>query len=139
MSYVFQALVLIYSPQNSTIPCISSVFGFTSLWIYSFSSCHRFSIGLRSGDLTGVFHQFTLLSSIHCLAYNTDMCLRSLNLWPSGYTSLMNGNRVPSRILTTLHNSIKNTYPNTSSIADPCPHVHLGWMLRPVVHKTMGR
>jgi hypothetical protein len=38
--------------QNALIPSMSSAFvlGFTSLQIYSFSSCHRFSIGLKSGD-----------------------------------------------------------------------------------------
>ena len=32
--------------------------GFTSLQVYSFNSCQRSSIGLRSGDPGGVFHQF---------------------------------------------------------------------------------
>ena len=51
--------------QNALMPSMSSalVFGFTSLCIYSFSSCHSFSMGLKSGDSAGVFHQLMHLNS----------------------------------------------------------------------------
>ena len=68
----------------------------------SLSSCQRFSIGLRSGDSAGVFHQLMELSFIQSAAY-PDVCLGSLsciNLCSSGKTSVMNGTSVPSRMLT---------------------------------------
>ena len=45
--------------QNFSMPEMSSSFveGLISRLMYSFSSCHKFSIGLRSGDSGGVFHQ----------------------------------------------------------------------------------
>ena len=47
--------------QNSLIPETSSclLLGLIPRLIYSLSSCQRFSIGFRSGDSGGVFHQFT--------------------------------------------------------------------------------
>ena len=47
---------------------------FTSLPKYSFNSCQRFSIGLRSGDSGGVHHKFIFLSWRYCLAW-LEMCL----------------------------------------------------------------
>ena len=66
---VFAALRDINCFPKLTIPWISSLFlSFTSLLKCSFkSSCHKFSIGLQSGDSFGVCHQFTPLSwtSVH--------------------------------------------------------------------------
>ena len=61
---VFAALRDINCFPKLTIPWISSLFlSFTSLLKCSFkSSCHKFSIGLQSGDSFGVCHQFTPLS-----------------------------------------------------------------------------
>ena len=89
-------------PQNSSIPLISSslVFGLTSLLTYSFNSCQRFSIGLRSGDSAGVFHQLIELSRNHSFVI-LAACLGSLscmNLWLVGYTESMNGSKVLSSI-----------------------------------------
>ena len=57
-------------PQNCSIPSISSslVLGLISRRMYSLSSCHRFSMRLRSGDSAGVFHQLTDLFCSHCLS-----------------------------------------------------------------------
>ena len=49
-------------PQDCYIPSISSlVLGLISCRMYPLSSCHRFSMGLKSGDSAGVFHQFRLV------------------------------------------------------------------------------
>jgi len=61
----------------------------------SFSSCHRFSIGLQSGDSAGVFHQLTPSACRNC-ATRFDVCLGSLSCisrLPLGYTSRRNGSR----------------------------------------------
>ena len=88
--------------QNSAIPSISCSFvvGFTSLLMYSLSSCHKFSIGLRSGDSGGVCHQLIRLFSMYFFAY-FDVCLGSLscmNLWLVGKFLFRNGINVLSRI-----------------------------------------
>lgn len=84
------------------MPSINSslVFGFTSLLTYSFNSCHRFSMGLQSGDSGGVFHHKTPFASKNALAA-LELCLGSLsciNLHPFGNTFCTKGSRVPSRI-----------------------------------------
>ena len=64
--------------------------------LYSFNSCHKFSMGLQSGDSAGVLHQFTLFADKKFLAW-LDECLGSLsamNLWLVGYTSLMKDSNV---------------------------------------------
>ena len=88
--------------QKLTIPSINScfVFGFTSLLMYSLSSCHIFSIGFKSGDSAGVFHQLIPFSTMKSLA-KCEVCLRSLscmNLCDMGNFSWINGTRVASRI-----------------------------------------
>ena len=88
--------------QNSAIPSISCSFvvGFTSLLMYSLSSCHKFSIGLRSGDSGGVCHQLIRLFSMYFFAY-FDVCLGSLscmNLWLVGKFLFRNGINILSRI-----------------------------------------
>ena len=92
------------SPKTLLFLVLAALWSLVSLLsgYYSFSSCQRFSIGLRSGDSAGVFHQFTPFSSIHSLAYNNVRLgsLPCISLWPSGYTSLTKGSRVLSRILT---------------------------------------
>ena len=89
--------------QNVVIPFTSSsfVFGLATRWMYSFSSCQRFSRGFKSGHSAGVFHQLMLFSLIHfCACF--EVCLGSLsciNLWPSGQASRMKGSSVTSRML----------------------------------------
>ena len=88
--------------QKSWMPSSNSLFvlGFTSLRMYSFSSCHRHSIGFMSGLSAGVRHQFTALSSNHWRV-RAAVCFGSLswtNLWPSGYTARRKGRRDLSRI-----------------------------------------
>ena len=58
----FAALTVL---QNLRIPSTNSslVRGLTSRRINSFSSCHIFSTGLRSGDSGGVFHQLIPFAS----------------------------------------------------------------------------
>ena len=97
--------------QNLLISSISlSLFlGLMTHWLYSFNLCHKFSIGLQSGDPAGVLHQFTLFAvkkSLACL----DECLGSLstmNLWLVGYTSLIKDSNVFRSI---------SVYSNTSMI-----------------------
>ena len=88
--------------QNSAIPSISCSFvvGFTSLLMYSLSSWHKFSIGLRSGDSGGVCHQLIRLFSKYFFAC-FDVCLGSsscMNLWLVGKFLFRNGINVLSRI-----------------------------------------
>lgn len=75
--------------------------GFISRRKNSLSSCQRFSIGFRSGDSGGVFHQLISPSSRNCCACR-DVCLGSLSCmkrWWSGKTSLTKGRSVLSRML----------------------------------------
>ena len=54
----------------------------------TFSSCHKFSIGLASGLSGGVIHQLIPLLSKKSLALR-EVCLGSLSCikrWPSAYT-----------------------------------------------------
>lgn len=90
------------SSQNLEIPFTNSslVRGFTIVLRKCFSSCHSSSIGLRSGDSGGVFHQLIPFCSIKVLASRL-VCLGSLscwNRWPSGNTSWMNGSNPLARI-----------------------------------------
>lgn len=64
-------------PTVATIAATSSsfVWGLASGRIYSFSSCHIFSMGLFSGDLGHVFHHFTSFSCLQtCVRCATCMC-----------------------------------------------------------------
>ena len=75
--------------QKTLIPSTnwSLVFGFISLLRNSFSSCQRFSIGLRSGDSAGVFHQ--LISSFSNQAFALlEVCLGSLSCMNNTGSSL---------------------------------------------------
>ena len=97
----FMHLALSTVSQNCRIPSTSSalVRGFTSRLIYSFNSCHRFSMGFKSGDSAGVFHQWIAFDSMNSFPW-FDVCLGSLscmNLWLVPYTSLTRGRRVCSR------------------------------------------
>ena len=71
------------------------------LFLCTLNSCHKFSIGLRSGDSAGIFNQlmpFSSMNSFACL----DVCFGSLsciNLWPSGYTSSRKDRSVQSKIM----------------------------------------
>ena len=66
--------------QNVLIPSIKScfVFGLASLLMNSFISCHRFSMGLQSGDSAGVFHQLMEFLVKNSCAF-LDVCLGSLS------------------------------------------------------------
>lgn len=83
--------------QNSRMPSISSclLLGFTSLRMYSLSSCQTFSIGLQSGDSGGVFHQFMECSSRKCPTF-LEVCIGALSCMNRhcGRTSRMNGRSV---------------------------------------------
>ena len=106
----FMHLALSTVSQNCRIPSTSSalVRGFTSHLIYSFNSCHRFSMGFKSGDSAGVFHQWIAFDSMNSFPW-FDVCLGSLscmNLWLVPYTSLTKGRRVCSRMSVYSHLSI---------------------------------
>ena len=97
MADVLRTLLGIYSLslQNLSIPSISSSFvlGFTIFLRKCFSSCQSISMGLRSGDSGGVFHQLMPLSSMKLLARRL-VCFGSLSCWkgcPSGKVSRRNG------------------------------------------------
>ena len=88
--------------QNCTIPSISSCFvlGLTSLLQNSLSSCHIFSIGFKSGDSTGVFHQLIPWSLMKSRA-KLEVYLGSLSCMKRcelGNFAWMNGMSVWSRI-----------------------------------------
>ena len=61
------------STINSALLC-----GFTSCRMNSFSSWHMLSIGFRSGDSGGVFHQF-IPSLLKKVAACLEVCLGSLS------------------------------------------------------------
>ena len=66
--------------QNFTIPSISSCFvlGLTSLIMNFLSSRHKFSIGFKSGNSAGVFHQLIPLLVMKLRA-KMEVCLGSLS------------------------------------------------------------
>ena len=68
--------------QKSMMPLTSSslCLGFTSLWINSFNSCQRFSIGFRSGDSGGVRHQLMLFFVIQFCVW-PETCFGSCPAW----------------------------------------------------------
>ena len=103
--------------QKAKIPFTNSAFvlGFTSRRIYSFNSCQRFSIGFKSGDSAGVFHQLISLFSKKSLAIR-DVCFGSLSYiyrGSSGKTLFRKGTRVRSRIDT---NSTASIVPSNTQI-----------------------
>ena len=90
--------------QNCSIPVTSSCFdvGFTSLRKNSLSTCHRFSIGFRSGLSGGVCHQLIRFCSKNSHA-RLEVCLGSLSCmkrWWSGYTSRRKGMSGFSKMVT---------------------------------------
>lgn len=98
MYFVHFSTVTVF--QNRLIPSISSFFvvGLTSRWMNSFSSCHKFSMGLKSGDSGGVFHQLIQLLSRKS-ATKCEVCFGSLswtNLCVSKFCKY--GTRVLSKI-----------------------------------------
>ena len=97
VQYIYCISMLTVS-HNFKIPSISSCFirCFTSLLLNSFNSCHKFSVGLRSGDYAGVFHQSILLSTMKSFSL-LDICFGSL-CSVNWETCLTNGLRVLSRI-----------------------------------------
>ncbi len=99
-------LVTITVSQKERMLLLSScyVLGFISLLKYSLASCQRFSMGLQSGLSAVDFHQLILFSSMKLLP-NLDVCFRSLfcvNQWPSGYSTVMKGFKVTSRMFTNI-------------------------------------
>lgn len=90
--------------QKLLMPDINCSFvcGFISRRMNSLSSCHMFSIGLRSGDSAAVFHHSTLLSLRNFCA-RPEVCFGSLsciNRWLTGNLSLIKGNK-PVLIIST--------------------------------------
>ena len=69
-------------------------------YVHTFNSCHRFSIGLASGDSGGIFHQFIPHSAKNAAA-RRDVCFGSLScisLWLCGYTLCIDDTKCSSRI-----------------------------------------
>ena len=58
-------LILSTVCQNAIIPSVGSSF-VCGLILYSFHSCHKFSIGLQSGDSGDAIHQFIAFLEINC-------------------------------------------------------------------------
>ena len=92
-----QHLAISTVSQNSLIPAFSSslLVGFTSRLTYSFNSCHKFSMGFRSSDSGGVFHQL-IPSCVKKAVDRPDVCFGSLsyiNLCESMYVLRMKGTR----------------------------------------------
>ena len=95
---------------NASQKCLSSfdqllVFGLVSLRINYFSSCQRFSIGFKSGDSAGVFHE---LCGISGCVFRIIILHKPVNCWVSavdkGYQCLLwtyrNLSMIPSRMHT---------------------------------------
>ena len=102
MVYIFAAFFYsnCFPKPHYSVYQLLLFFGFTSLLMYSLSSCHIFSIGFKSGDSAGVFHQLIPFSTMKSLA-KCEVCLGSLscmNLCDMGNFSWINGTRVASRI-----------------------------------------
>ena len=94
--YVYITLFCCHLLQNFWIHCNSSFFVFGSdLAIFLFIWFHTISIGLMSGLSEGqTVHQLISFSSINCFG-----SLSCWNLWESGNLSLMNGRRLPLKML----------------------------------------
>ena len=89
--------------QKARIPLTSACLftGLISCLRNSFNSCQRFSIGFKSGDSGGVFHQLIFLS-VRNLCACFDVCFGSLSCmkqWWSGNMSWRNGRSVLSKML----------------------------------------
>ena len=73
------------------------VFGLVTRLICSLSSCHKFSIGLMSGDSAGVFHQLMLFLSNYSPTLR-EACLGSLSCMKRiSLLSLMKGSKPASK------------------------------------------
>ena len=92
---------------------------------HTFNLCHKFSIGLMSGDSAGVLHQYTPLLVKKSLAA-FEVCLGSLfaiNRWPSGYTDCIKGMIQDFNVKGLIHDTLKDTYPCASSLTDSSPYI----------------
>ena len=122
--------------QHFCNPSISSslVLGSILHLTYSLTSCHRFSIGFKSGDCAGVFHQIMPSWSIHSRA-NLDVCLGSLVLLhKQDILTTVNQRLQTLKMLTypsPSHHSIKNNYACSSTSANASPYMHLSRVLGP--------
>ena len=94
MSNIFFTLLNIDCAPIPSISC-SLVFGLTSLLTYSFDSCHKFSIGLRSGDSAGVFHLSLRWIVLRALMYASDHCLA----WIYGHQGILLQGRIEAYCL----------------------------------------
>ena len=120
--------------QNSWMPLTSSSFvrGFTSRRRYSLSSCHMFSIGLKSGDSGGVGHHRTSFSSKNVCA-SRDVCLGSLscmNLCPFIYER-QESSFEDICVQDGIHFSLEDADACSTTKADPRPNVDLCRVLCP--------
>ena len=143
----FLHLFLSTVPQNSIIHRINSsfVFGLTLRQIYSFSSCHKFSIGFRSDDSAGVFHQFTPL-----LLNLSAACIPWGMFWAVFLHELVTTridffNKWQQCSIKDLHEQLlqyafKRTDSSPSMFTDTSPYMYLGWMFGSkqvkTIHKT---
>ena len=121
--------------QNPFIPSISwsLVVSLASLRMDSLSSCQMFSIGLRSGDSAGVFHQLLMeLFFIQSAAYPDvfqvilhKSMLFGKNIGDEWYKGALKD--AHKQLL--LHNPLKNAHPSPSFLQYTGPHMHLSWEL----------
>ena len=106
---------------------------------FSFNSCHRFSIGLQSGDLAGVFHQLIPFSAKNSDA-NLDVCLGSLHKTGRSVRIYFVKKWLQRRlqdvnIHSRIHLAFKNTDSRWSPHANASPHMYLHWVLRSRIKK----
>lgn len=134
MTNVSTAVFSIYTVcQNCIIPSISSclLFGFTSRQMYSFSSCHKFSIGLKSGDSVGVHHQFMFFQSKNSLATCAWSVLGIVVLHESITSREIASNKWEQitfqhlNVEGCIHFSFKNANLCSSLFTDYCPYMDL--------------
>jgi hypothetical protein len=127
-------------PQNCCIPSISSsfTFGLTSRRMYSLSSCHRVSMGLRSGDSAGVFHRLMDLSyPLLCHVWRMFWVIVLHEFMPLWIHPLDERYQRLVQDVNKKHCIHKYTDSSPSSSANPGPHMNFRGVLGPII-KTWG-
>ena len=125
--------------QNARMPSISSCFtlGLTSRRIYSLRSCHRFLIGLRSGDSVHSFRGHPGLGIVgrmlRVIALHKVMVVR-VGVVNKGEKEVI---LKDVHIELLIHYPLEHTDPSPPSPADPGPHVNFSVVFRSLIEQNV--
>ena len=105
------------------------VFGFTSRLMNSLSSCHRFSMGFKSGDSAGVRHQLIPFSTNHSLAatevFRIIVCHHSMTIRKPRLYKGFEGVLQYLNVEIAIHCTLKDTHSCSPPLADTSPDMYL--------------